>query len=212
AGNEKQGRARCRRFRKFDADTVGSEATAADAEICMMAADTMEGMVIPRGSYVVKVNNRKVLDGVLEAINLGGEANADRRLTVLRAIDKLDRLGAGGGRQILRRGRKDGSGGFTQGAEHDDAANDKGDGSISVAIGNNDFALTQLALISGGDSGTSELRSIAGLVKAAGYDEDRIRIDPSVVRGLEYYTGPVYEVELTFETADEKGAPVRFGS
>src|SRR5262245_7051853 len=210
--NEKPGPGRFRQFMQFDADTVGSASPAADAEMCMMAADTMEALGIPRGSYAVKVNNRKVLDGVLEAINLGGEANADRRLTVLRAIDKLDRLGADGVRQLLGRGRKDESGDFTKGAELDDAAIDKVIGSISVAIGNNDFALTQLALISGGDSGTSELRSIAGLVKAAGYDEDRIRIDPSVVRGLEYYTGPVYEVELTFETADEKGAPVRFGS
>jgi histidyl-tRNA synthetase len=49
-------------------------------------------------------------------------------------------------------------------------------------------------------------------VREAGYGSDRIRIDPSVVRGLEYYTGPVYEVELTLETKDEKGRPVRFGS
>ena len=104
--NEKPGPGRFRQFMQFDADTVGSASPAADAEICMMAADTMEALGIPRGSYVVKVNNRKVLDGVLEAIGLGGEANAGRRLTVLRAIDKLDRLGTEGVRRCwVRDGR-----------------------------------------------------------------------------------------------------------
>src|SRR5436189_2098313 len=97
--NEKPGPGRFRQFMQFDADTVGSASPAADAEICMMAADTMEALGIPRSAYVVKVNNRKILDGVMEAIGLGGEAHAGKRLTVLRAIDKLDRLGAAGVRQ-----------------------------------------------------------------------------------------------------------------
>ncbi len=101
--NEKPGPGRFREFMQFDADTVGSASPAADAEICMMAADTMERLGIARGDYVVKINSRKVLDGVLEAIGLGGEANAGKRLTVLRAIDKLDRLGAGGVRALLGR-------------------------------------------------------------------------------------------------------------
>src|SRR5437868_5006303 len=103
--NEKPGPGRFRQFMQFDADTVGSASVAADAEICMMAADTMEALGIPRGSYVVKVNNRKVLDGVLESIGLGGEANAEKRLTVLRAIDKLDRLGSDGVFLLLTKGR-----------------------------------------------------------------------------------------------------------
>src|SRR4029079_6875875 len=114
--NEKPGPGRFRQFMQFDADTVGSASPAADAEMCMLAADTMEALGIPRGSYVVKVNNRKVLDGVLESINLGGEENAGKRLTVLRAIDKLDRLGIGGVSQLLGEGRKDESGDFTKGA------------------------------------------------------------------------------------------------
>src|SRR6201981_3155364 len=105
--NEKPGPGRFRQFMQFDADTVGSATMAADAEMCMMAADTMEALGIPRGSYVVKVNNRKILDGVLEAIGLGGEANAEKRLIVLRAIDKLDRLGEHGVRLLLGKGRKD---------------------------------------------------------------------------------------------------------
>src|SRR5882724_7197689 len=114
--NEKPGPGRFRQFMQFDADTVGSASPAADAEMCMMAADTMEALGIKRGSYVVKVNNRKVLDGVMESIGLGGEENAGRRLTVLRAIDKLDRLGVDGVRQLIGEGRKDESGDFTKGA------------------------------------------------------------------------------------------------
>src|SRR5580700_3530201 len=114
--NEKPGPGRFRQFMQFDADTVGSASPAADAEICMMAADCLEALGIERGDYVVRVNNRKVLDGILEAIGLGGEANAGRRLTVMRAIDKLDRLGVEGVRALLGAGRKDESGDFTKGA------------------------------------------------------------------------------------------------
>src|SRR5438477_4130635 len=114
--NEKPGPGRYRQFMQFDADTVGSSSPAADAEICMMAADTMEALGIPRGSYVVKVNNRKILDGVMETIGLGGEENAGKRLTVMRAIDKLDRLGPEGVHLLLTKGRRDESGDFTKGA------------------------------------------------------------------------------------------------
>src|ERR1700677_284973 len=114
--NEKPGPGRFRQFMQFDADTVGASSPAADAEICMMAADCLEALGIKRRDYVIKVNNRKVLDGVMEAIGLGGEANAGRRLTVLRAIDKLDRLGEHGVRLLLGGGRKDESGDFTKGA------------------------------------------------------------------------------------------------
>ena len=212
--NEKPGPGRFRQFMQFDADTVGSASPAADAEICMMAADTMEALGIPRGSYVVKVNNRKVLDGVLEAIGLGGEANAGKRLTVLRAIDKLDRLGIEGVKSLLGPGRKDESGDFTKGAELDEAAIDRVLAAISAQSGDAGVVLATLDLTASslGQEGVSELRSIAELVRAAGYDDDRIKIDPSVVRGLEYYTGPVYEVELTFPVEGEDGKATRFGS
>src|SRR6202162_938600 len=118
--NEKPGPGRFRQFMQFDADTIGSASPAADAEMCMMAADTMEALGIPRRAYVVKVNNRKVLDGVMEVEGLSGEENAGRRLTVLRAIDKLDRLGMDGVKQLLGEGRKDESGDFTKGAQLND--------------------------------------------------------------------------------------------
>src|SRR4249920_3776743 len=144
--NEKPGPGRFRQFMQFDADTVGSASPAADAEICMMAADTMEALGIPRGSYVVKVNNRKVLDGVLEAIGLGGEANAGRRLTVLRAIDKLDRLGIEGVKLLLGPGRKDESGDFTKGAGLDEAAIDRVLAAISAQSGDAGVVLATLDL------------------------------------------------------------------
>src|SRR6202047_596576 len=114
--NEKPGPGRYRQFMQFDADTVGAASVAADAELCMMAADTLEKLGIQRGQYVIKVSNRKVLDGVMETIGLGGEENAGRRLTVLRSIDKYDRLGNDGVRALLGPGRKDESGDFTKGA------------------------------------------------------------------------------------------------
>jgi len=242
--NEKPGPGRFRQFMQFDADTVGSASPAADAEMCMMAADTMEALGIPRGSYVVKVNNRKVLDGVMEGIGLGGDENAGRRLTVLRAIDKLDKFGPEGVRLLLGEGRKDESGDFTRGASLTQEQADK----VLVLFKIEEFAryarernpefaagvqsgaidkkveediraqgilgglLHNLIGSPGGLNGASELQEIWNLLKSSGYDDGRIRIDPSVVRGLEYYTGPVYEVELLLETRDEKGRPVRFGS
>jgi histidyl-tRNA synthetase len=217
--NEKPGPGRFREFMQFDADTVGASSPAADAELCMMAADTMETLGIPRGSYVVKVNNRKVLDGVLESIGLGGEANAGKRLTVLRAVDKYDRLGRHGVELLLGAGRKDDSGDFTRGAGLDTKRiqtvlnyieiqpNKNRDGVESVledwgrAIGSS----------STGRDGIAALEEIGRLVRAANYESDRIEFESSVVRGLEYYTGPVFEVDLTFPTDTKDGSP-RFGS
>jgi histidyl-tRNA synthetase len=223
--NEKPGPGRFRQFMQFDADTVGSASMAADAEICMMAADTMEALGIQRGQYVVKVNNRKVLDGVMEAIGLGGEENAGKRLTVLRAIDKLDRLGDDAIILLLGPGRKDDSGDFTKGAGLNDAQitriinftgwGERGSGSKSIEAANEVTIANFETAVRGsafGEEGLAELSKIRSFAAASGYDDGRIVIDPSVVRGLEYYTGPVYEVELLLETKDEHGRPVRFGS
>ncbi len=234
--NEKPGPGRFRQFMQFDADTVGSASPAADAEMCMMAADTMEALGIPRGQYVVKVNNRKVLDGVMESIGLGGDENAGKRLTVLRAIDKLDRLGVEGVKQLLGEGRKDESGDFTKGAGLNESqshsivhfveltnqvALEIAEGkSVPANVTKKDLAdwyiIDEMQSSFHGNetvkAGLHELMSIWELVRYSGYGIDRIKIDPSVVRGLEYYTGPVYEVELLLETKDEKGRPVRFGS
>ena len=254
--NEKPGPGRYRQFMQFDADTVGAASPAADAEMCMMAADTMEALGIKRGDYIVKVNSRKLLDGVLETIGLKGSEYAGRRLTVLRAIDKLDRLGAGGVAALLGEGRKDESGDFTKGAnlskqQIDEVFYVAGGKHISwrsfsqqqelptqdeciislealyrdfnVAIESksgkvffsNDQVIDSLeeALKTEiGKAGIAELREINSVLQSAGYGSNRVRIASDVVRGLEYYTGPVYEVELLIQTKDEKGNPVRFGS
>src|SRR5262245_2155297 len=185
--NEKPGPGRFRQFTQFDADTVGASSVAADAELCMLAADTLEALGVPRGQYVIKVNNRKVLDGVLERIGFGGEANAAKRLSVLRAIDKWDRLGESGVRALLGKGRKDESGDFTKGAELKPAEIDKVTSSTCPVPGSNDDVLSQLnAETAIGSEGIAELRLISALVKSSGYEE-RVCVDPSVVRGLEYY-------------------------
>ncbi|MFM8858601.1 MAG: histidine--tRNA ligase [Methylocystis sp.] len=214
--NEKPGPGRFRQFMQFDADTVGSASPAADAEICMMAAVSLERLGIARGDYVIRLNSRKILDGVMQTIGLGGEENALKRLIVLRAIDKLDRLGIEGVRHLLGEGRKDESGEYTRGAGLSPGAIDTilsfclaGQSSTHAASVDIAKLLKNSAI---GAEGFNELKEIENLVRAAGFGAERIRIDPSVVRGLEYYTGPVFEAELTFETKDEKGHAVRFGS
>ncbi|WP_375413944.1 histidine--tRNA ligase [uncultured Bradyrhizobium sp.] len=211
--NEKPGPGRFRQFMQFDADTVGSASPAADAEMCMMAADTMEALGIPRGSYVVKVNNRKVLDGMREAIGVSDDA---QWLTVMRAVDKLDKFLIGDVVKLLTVGRWDGGeegkGDFTKGAGLDEAHAKALANYIGEPSSENEAAYRYLFEPELVQSARAELRRISEIVTSARYGEDRIRIDPSVVRGLEYYTGPVYEVELLLDTKDEKGRPVRFGS
>lgn len=218
--NEKPGPGRFCQFTQFDADTVGAESVAADAEMCMLAADAIEALGIPRGQYVIKVSNRKVLDGVMEAIGIGGDENAGKRLIVLRAIDKLDRLGVEGVRDLLGKGRKDESGAFTPGAELSDAQSstvleylaaitDRREAGISGTMPATENALAESHVYR---EGLAELTMISDLCTSAGYDADRIRIDPTVVRGLEYYTGPVFEAELLMQVTNEDGQLVRFGA
>jgi histidyl-tRNA synthetase len=217
--NEKPGPGRFRQFMQFDADTVGSSAPAADAEMCMMAADTIEALGIPRGSYVVKVNNRKVLDGVLDSIGLYGEANVGKRLTVMRAIDKYDRLGRSGVAAFLGAGRPDDSGDFTKGAGLDARQAQNILNYIELHLGEQsgdcetvlDEWRRVIGLSTNGKDGIAELKQIADLVRSAGYGPDRISLSSDVVRGLEYYTGPVFELDLTFSTDGADGTP-RFGS
>jgi len=214
--NEKPGPGRFRQFMQFDADTVGAPGVSADAEMCMLMADTLEAVGIKRGDYVIKVNNRKVLDGVMEAIGLAGDENAARRLIVLRAIDKLDRLGPEGVAALLGAGRKDESGDFTKGAGLEAKAIETILAFTSAKAESAAETMANLAVVVSGSAigaeGVSELAEIASLVTAGGYEDGRVVIDPSVVRGLEYYTGPVFEAELTFEVKGDDGKPVRFGS
>ncbi|MEK0164706.1 MULTISPECIES: histidine--tRNA ligase [unclassified Phaeobacter] len=212
--NEKPGPGRYRQFYQCDADTVGTASMAADAEICAMLSDTLETVGIPRGDYLVRVNNRKVLNGVLEAMGL--EAGDSKRDDVLRTIDKFDKVGEAGVRELLTKGRLDASGAFIDGVglSDDQAApvlaflTSKG-ADAAKTLANLRAAIGGSAI---GAEGVAELEQIGDLLAAGGYGADRIDIDPSVVRGLGYYTGPVYEAELTFEILDEKGRKRQFGS
>jgi histidyl-tRNA synthetase len=239
--NEKPGPGRFRQFMQFDADTVGAAGPEADAEMCMMMADTMDALGL-QGKYVVKVNNRKVLDGVLEA---AGVVDSGQKLTVLRAIDKLDKFGADGVELLLGEGRNDESGDFTKGAGLSPASieivlsgissvatvdskridtsvsltgvetsAELGSISVRTTTGDTDHPLRDPSVPSPQIllEGRQELAAMQSMFDAAGYGPDRIRIDPSIVRGLEYYTGPVFEIELTFQVPNEKGQPVVFGS
>ena len=246
--NEKPGPGRYRQFMQFDADTVGASSVAADAELCMLAADTLEALGVPRGQYVVKINNRKLLDGLLDALRLSGGNNAAKRLTVLRAIDKFDRLGESGVKALLGKGRKDDSGDFTVGAGLSDEQIDKvlalalaplpfstesqlgasadaesiidalvsEDGSLDPMIAQNSWTLEMLRELTHDSDlakeGLNELQMISELCETSSYGPRRVRIDPSVVRGLEYYTGPVFEAELLTPIKDERGQPIRLGS
>ena len=268
--NEKPGPGRFRQFYQCDADTVGSGSVAADAEICAMLADALEEVGIPRGEYIVRVNNRKVLNGVMEVAGILDPADPEKfeheRGIVLRAIDKLDRLGPEGVRALLGEGRKDESGDFTKGAgliapqiekimgfvnAHAEVSNklareasnaeEEGDATradqLTCARYSMDGAFTSRedklrfgeqrpiwnrrildhlrSLVDRSDvgwQGVEELTMIFQLLESRGYSDVRLAIDPSVVRGLGYYTGPVFEAELTFEILDEKGRPRQFGS
>ncbi|MEO9629704.1 MAG: ATP phosphoribosyltransferase regulatory subunit, partial [Sulfitobacter sp.] len=231
--NEKPGPGRFRQFYQCDADTVGAPSVAADAEICAMLADCLEEVGIARGDYVVRVNNRKVLDGAIQVALYGDELTArndgnhvqnlldtfvdDIRMSVseqahtqiLRTIDKFDKVGFVGVSQLLTTGRKDESGAFIEGVGLSTSSAEKVLEFLHARKISNEHTLAALDNLVGqtsiGRQGVDELREIADLLAAQGYGPDRIAIDPSVVRGLGYYTGPVFEAELTFEIKDEKG-------
>ena len=211
--NEKPGPGRYRQFYQCDADTVGAASVAADAEICAMLSDTLETVGIPRGDYIVRINNRKVLNGVLETMGVSEVAERD---AVLRTIDKFDKVGAAGVSQLLGKGRLDSSGAYIDGLGLSEGQIAPVMAFLTSKAATAEATLANLRGAIGASSigaeGVAELETIAELVSAGGYGADRIDIDPSVVRGLGYYTGPVFEAELTFEILDEKGRKRQFGS
>jgi len=214
--NEKPGPGRFREFVQFDADCVGAPGPEADAEMCAMMADAVEAAGVPRGRYLVRINSRKVLNGVLETIGLGGAEEADRRGGVLRAMDKLDRLGADGVRLLLGEGRKDESGDYTEGAKLSADQIDVVMAAMQARRGDPASTCAALAEVVGesemGRAGVADLERLCDSLAALDRLERRAAIDPSVVRGLDYYDGAVFETELLAEIEDEKGRPQQFGS
>lgn len=216
--NEKPGPGRFREFTQFDADTVGTASPSADAELLMMAADALDALGLA-GEYTIKVNNRKLLDGVLELT----EVDSSKRGVVLRAIDKMDRLGIEGVRALLGAGRKDESGDFTRGADLSGSAIDA---IVKFATASVQDATPQGLLNWWNDlnpesnqtiEGTSveaailETSKILQIARENGYSE-RVKLDTAVVRGLDYYTGPVFEAQLSFPVSNEDGETIVFGS
>jgi histidyl-tRNA synthetase len=211
--NEKPGPGRFREFTQCDADTVGSARPEADAEVIAMMAEGLEAIGLPRGQSVVKINNRKLLNGLLTA---AGVTEYGQKLGVLRAVDKLDRLGVEGVTLLLGEGRKDESGAFTKGAGVSAAAIDRVLAFVQAGAEGRGATLDGLANVIGGsaegDEGLAELSRIDAALTSLGVGADRAEFDPAIVRGLEYYTGTVFEAELLLQTLDEKGNAVRFGS
>ena len=215
--NEKPGPGRFREFVQCDADSVGAPGSAADAEMIMVAADVMRAAGLADGQYQIRVNNRKLLDGILESSGVPGtEEGAVQRLKVLRAIDKLDRLGPDGVEALLGEGRKDESGDYTNGAKLDKGGIKAVLGFTTASDTDRGATIKTLEKLVGkserGLSGVQELSDIDALLTATGYGPDRVAFDTSIVRGLGYYTGPVFEAELLADIKDKKGRPVRIGS
>jgi histidyl-tRNA synthetase len=210
--NEKPGPGRFREFVQCDADTVGSARPEADAEIIAMASAGLAAAGLPPGQAVLKINNRKLLNGLLSA---AGVQSQGQKLAVLRAVDKLDRLGLDGVRLLLGEGRKDESGAFTKGAQLAPKAVDSVLAFVQAGAGRGEV-LDRLAGVIGGsvegDEGLAELSAIDTALTGMGVGAGQALFDPSIVRGLEYYTGPVFEADLLLETLDVNGLPTRFGS
>ena len=209
---KKPGPGRFREFYQCDFDTVGTSSPAADAEVCAVLCQALTALGIARHDFVIRVNNRKLLNGVLDAVGIDDPA---RRLVVLRSMDKLDKFGLPGVIQLLGEGRTDPSGERTQGAGLDDRQIDtivrllectRPDRLATCAA-----AEELVAESPAGREGIAELREIHALLEAMELSAEQVRFDTNVVRGLEYYTGPVFEAELTF-TVVEDGETKKFGS
>lgn len=213
---EKPGPGRFREFYQFDFDSVGTSSLLADAECCMVMCDTLEALGIRAGDYIVRVNNRKVLNGVLEMVTQGEPLGGNAAMNILRAIDKLDRVGLEGVTQLLGSGRRDESGDFTRGVGLRPSQIDVVLEYLRIDARTRTGVCQALDRLVGdsaiGREGVAELRQIDEALVTGMYGDDRVMFDPTVVRGLAYYTGPVFEGVLTFPIVDEEGITRQFGS
>jgi histidyl-tRNA synthetase len=211
--NEKPGPFRFREFIQCDADSVGVAGPAADGEMIAIAAEAMEASGAGRGEYVIRVNSRQLLDGIMET---AGVVDPAQRATVLRALDKFDKFGVEGVTLLLGKGRKDESGDFTKGAglaanQIDTLLEFTTARSVTRAETVRKLA-NSVGMTQSGMEGVRDLDAIDAILKALGVEETAVAFDPGIVRGLEYYTGPVFEAELLREFRDADGSPMRFGS
>ena len=188
--NEKPGPGRFREFLQFDADFVGTKSLQADAELCIMISEILENCGLSKSEYVIKISSRKITEELFKKINLN---DSEQKLTTLRALDKIDRLGWDGIKQLLGSGRKDKSGDFTKGAN----LNLK-----SIETIENELRKEKPL--------TEDLKYLIKIFKD--YNFNNYETDPSIIRGLEYYTGIIFEVNLKFDVKNSKGQVIQFGS
>ena len=188
--NEKPGPGRFREFLQFDADFVGTKSLQADAELCVLISEILEKCGLSKKEYIIKISSRKITDALFKKINV---TESEQKLTTLRALDKIDRLGWEGVKQLLGEGRKDKSGDFTKGANLSPS-------NIQVIEKELNKKIPE----------TEDLLEILNLFK--NYDFNNFEFDPSIIRGLEYYTGPIFEVNLKFDVKNNKGQVIQFGS
>jgi histidyl-tRNA synthetase len=188
--NEKPGPGRFREFLQFDADFVGTKSLQADAELCVMISEILEKCGLSKEEYIVKISSRKITEELFKKINID---NNDQKLIALRALDKIDRLGWEGVKQLLGEGRKDKSGDFTTGA--------------NLSPSNVETIENELKKKS---PETEDLLEILKIFKD--YNFSNFEFDSSIIRGLEYYTGPIFEVNLKFDVKNNKGQVIQFGS
>ena len=188
--NEKPGPGRFREFLQFDADFVGTKSLQADAELCIMISEILENCGLSKSEYVIKISSRKITEELFKKINLN---DSEQKLTTLRALDKIDRLGWDGVKQLLGSGRKDKSGDFTKGAELN---------SKTIEIIESELRKEKPL--------TEDLQNILKIFKD--YNFNNYETDPSIIRGLEYYTGIIFEVNLKFDVKNNKDQVIQFGS
>jgi len=188
--NEKPGPGRFREFLQFDADYVGTKSLQADAELCVLISEILEKCGLDKKDYTVKISSRKFTDKLFEKLKIKSKEQIS---TALRALDKIDRLGWGEAKKLLGEGRKDKSGDYTKGAN----------------FNNDQIKIIENAL----KSKTSDSEDVLEIIKIfKDYNYENYKFDPSVIRGLEYYTGPIFEVNLNFEVKNLKGQAIQFGS
>jgi len=188
--NEKPGPGRYREFLQFDADYVGTNNLQADAELCVLISEILERCGLDKVDYTVKISSRKFTDNLFKKLNINSE---EQKITTLRALDKIDRLGWNEVQKLLGEGRKDKSGDYTKGAN----------------LKNDQIKIIENALKSN-ETDSEDLLEIINIFKA--YNFKNYQFDPSIIRGLEYYTGPIFEVNLNFEIKNLKGQTIQFGS
>ena len=188
--NEKPGPGRFREFLQFDADFVGTKSLQADAELCIMISEILEKCGLDKSDYIIKISSRKITEELFKKINLNDNK---KKLNVLRTLDKIERLGWKGVKELLGKGRKDKSGDFTSGANLS-----------SQNIETIEEELKKKSLVS------EDLREIFKIFED--FNFKNYEFDPSIIRGLEYYTGAIFEVNLKFDVKNNKGQVIQFGS